>query len=215
MHEKLREAVRAIALTIWSRIPTLKIRSANRISLDRLLTKQFKKLTPGVVLDVGAKGSPYVGAIPHTRLLTLDINLKNNPDICCDIHELDWEDDYFDTVVAVEVLEHLQDPQRAVSQMHRVLKSGGVTVLSTRFLYRYHPDPKDYYRFTRDSLQYLFRDFSQVYIQHHGNRLQAFWELMNPGGRSRVLLNVLNPLVAKCESKTTDFPLGFVVWAKK
>ena len=166
-------------------------------------------------MDVGAKGSPYVDVIPHKQLLSLDIDPSNNPDICCDIHDLEWEGNYFDMVIAVEVLEHLQDPQRAVNKIYRILKSGGVTIVSTRFLHRYHPDPTDFYRFTLDSLRHLFRDFTEVDILHHGNRVQVGWELINAGGRSRVLLNLFNPLISRCESKSTDCPLGFVVRAEK
>jgi hypothetical protein len=96
-----------------------------------------------------------------------------------------------------------------------VLKVGRVAILSTRFLHPYHPDPEDHYRFTRDSLGYLFRGFSEVEIFHHGNRAQAFLVLINPGGRSRVFLNVLNPTIARFEPAKTRFPLGFVVLARK
>jgi hypothetical protein len=50
---------------------------------------------------------------------------------------------------------------------------------------------------------------------HHGNRAQVLWELLNAGGRARVVLNVLNPLIARLDSKQTKFPLGFVVYAQK
>ena len=96
-----------------------------------------------------------------------------------------------------------------------MLKPGGVCIASTRFLYRYHPDPKDYYRFTWDSLEYLFRQFRHVEVHHHGNRAQALWEMINAGGRSRVLLNVLNPIFALFEFQHTRFPLGFVIYARK
>ena len=50
---------------------------------------------------------------------------------------------------------------------------------------------------------------------HHGNRLQVIWEIINAGGRSRVVLNLLNPLIASFSSSRTKFPLGFVVYAEK
>jgi len=200
---------------VWPRIPTLHIQTASRISLNRLLKRQFEKLEAGLVLDIGAKSSSCREVIPHTHLLKLDIDSSNNPDICCDIHDFEWESNYFDTVVSIEVLEHLRDPERAISQIRRVLKVDGVAILSTRFLHHYHPDPEDHYRFTWDSLSYLFREFSEVEIFHHGNKAQAFWALINSGGRSRVFLNILNPIISRFESARTQFPLGFVVWARK
>ena len=169
----------------------------------------------GVVLDVGAKAAPYAAYVRAERYVRLDIDPAKQPDICCDLHELEWRGEPFDTVLAIEVLEHLYDPQRAIDRIHGVLKTGGICILSTRFMYRYHPDPQDHYRFTWDSLKYLFRNFRHVEVIHHGNRLQVIWEIINAGGRSRVVLNLLNPLVAQFSSSRTKFPLGFVVYAQK
>jgi SAM-dependent methyltransferase len=196
--------------------PTLNIRSVTRISLDRTLLPLLSRLQPGVVLDVGAKYSPYRKHIPFTDYMTLDSDVDTKPDICSDLHHIKWKDNYFDTVVATEVLEHLYDPGLAVNEIHRILKPGGVCIASTRFIYVYHPDPHDYYRFTWDSLNYLFRDYTKVEIFHHGNRLQSIWQLINTNyDRWRVFLNILNPLIGRTHFKKTAFPCGFVVYAQK
>ena len=201
--------------SLWPRIPTLRIPSVNRLTLDRELRRHFSRLKLGIVLDVGAKGAPYERYVPASRCLRLDVDESKAPDICCDLHELEWPADYFDTVIAIEILEHLYDPRRAVDQIFHVLKPDGVCILSTRFLYRYHPDPQDHYRFTWDSLQHLFRKFRHVEVYHHGNRIQVLWEMINAGGRTRVVLNLLNPLIAQLNTRRTRFPLGFVVYAEK
>ncbi|PQP34806.1 hypothetical protein C6A37_05815, partial [Desulfobacteraceae bacterium SEEP-SAG9] len=153
--KKARNYIKKHKQRIINLIPTLKIPSASRISLDIELKRMFKRLEPGVVLDVGAGRSvAYKPFIPHTKYMTMDIDSSFNPDICCDLHQIEWQSEYFDTVIAVEVLEHLYDPQMAVNQIYRILKKRGVCIASTRFLFRYHGDPKDYYRFTWDSLKY-------------------------------------------------------------
>lgn len=190
------------------------MKSVTRLTLDRELQAQFKRLRPGVVLDIGAKMSPYKDQIPSTKYLRLDIDPESNPDICSDIHEIQWEDNYFDTVILTETLEHLYEPNRAVCEIHRVMKSGGVCIASTRFIFPYHPDPNDYYRFTWDSLRHVFKDFSKVEIYTHGNRVQAIWQLVNYG-RIKHVLNVFNPLISLIEFKNTQYPLGFVIYAVK
>jgi SAM-dependent methyltransferase len=207
--------IRFLRRSLWPSIPTLRIPSVNRLTLDRELRVQFQRLKPGIVLDVGAKAAPYEQYVPARRYLRLDVNPSRPADIHCDLHELQWEADYFDTVLCLEVLEHLYDPQRAIDRIFHVLKPGGVCILSTRFLYRYHPDPEDHYRFTWDSLRHLFRQYRHVEVYHHGNRLQVIWEMINAGGRIRVVLNLLNPLVARMKPGRTKFPLGFVVYAEK
>lgn len=195
-------------------IPTLRIPSVARISLDLELKRQFKKLNKGIVLEVGSGTSSYRKLIPHTKYMTLDIEEKNNPDICCDLHDIKWESNYFDTAIAIEVLEHLYDPQKAVNEIFRVLKPSGKCILSTRFIHSYHPGPKDYYRFTWDSLRYLFKDFKRIEIYHHGNKLQSIWNIITDG-KSKVFLNIFNPAVARIKSKNTKFPCGFVICAEK
>lgn len=195
-------------------IPTSRIRSVTRITLDVELKRQFKRLRKGIVLDVGAKDSPYKIFIPFTTYLRLDTSNETQPDICDDLHEVEWESDYFDTVIATEVLEHLYDPHKAVNEIYRLLKPGGVCIASTRFIFPYHAGPNDYYRFTWDSLRYIFNEFTEVEIIAHGNRLQAIWQLMNYG-KERYILNIFNSIIASVRFKTTRFPLGFVIYAKK
>lgn len=196
----------------------LRKRSVSRITLDWELRRAFEKLHlrgSGVVLDVGAKSSPYRDVIPASRYMTLDIDAARHPDICGDLHHVEWPSDYFDAVVATEVLEHLYDPQRAIDEIHRLLKRGGVCILSTRFIYPYHADPQDYYRFSGDALTHLFRAFSHVEIHPHGNRIQAVWQLVESSKWTLGLLSWVSPLVAWIKQKKTHCPLGFVVWAER
>lgn len=46
-----------------------------------------------------------------------------------DVMSLPYEDQSFDVVMAAHVLEHLPDPQRALAEMVRVLKPGGMVFL--------------------------------------------------------------------------------------
>ena len=46
-----------------------------------------------------------------------------------DVMSLPYEDQSFDAVMAAHVLEHLPDPQRALAEMVRVLKPGGMVFL--------------------------------------------------------------------------------------
>jgi len=196
------------------KLPTSRMRSLTRLTLDLALRRQFARLEPGVVLDVGSKTSPYRQWIPHTRYLRLDINPKSQPDLCCSVYDIRSPADEFDVVIATEILEHLQEPQRAIDQFLRVLRPRGVCILSTRFICQYHADPQDYFRFTADSLRHLFRGFGEVEVHHHGNRFQSIWALMDHGNM-KIVMRPLNPLVARIHSRKTKAPLGFVVWAKK
>ena len=86
-------------------------------------------------------------------------------DVVADACALPFEDESFDTVLAVEVLEHVATPDKMIAEVHRVLKPGGALLLSTPFVWRIHRTPKDYWRFTDDSLAMLFAGYADVDVQ--------------------------------------------------
>lgn len=50
-----------------------------------------------------------------------------------DVENLSFESGEFDLVVSLDVLEHVNDPSRALSELHRVLKDGGELLLTVPF----------------------------------------------------------------------------------
>jgi SAM-dependent methyltransferase len=71
------------------------------------------------------------------RLATLVRNRFHSSAACGDVLALPFPDGSFDVVVSSEVVEHTPDPARAVSEMARVLRPGGVLALTcpNRFWY--------------------------------------------------------------------------------
>lgn len=65
---------------------------------------------------------------------------------------------FFDVIYSYNSLEHFCDPITASANIHGMLKEGGLCLIHTVFSWRYHPVPKDYYRFTDDALKYLFSE---------------------------------------------------------
>ena len=187
------------------------MKSMTRISFETRLFKQFKRLKTGVVVDIGAGDSPYKDKIPHTKYYTVDS--KGDPDYLYDARKLPIKTRTVDTVICTEMLEHVKDPKKIVREIYRILKPSGICILTTRFIQPYHEDPKDYYRFTWDSLQDIFKQFRVVEIYSHGNRFQTIWHLITCGKLGKVL-NVINPLFNKVDYGDS-YMLGFVVYAKK
>jgi SAM-dependent methyltransferase len=94
----------------------------------------------------------------------------NWPDV--DVQNLTgYSDESYDAVVLDNILEHVPDPFKAVAELRRILKPGGVCISATPFIIRIHEVPHDYWRFTHDGLKLLFRDFSSVDVFAWGNRV--------------------------------------------
>lgn len=80
------------------------------------------------------------------------------------------EDQEFDLILCLYVLEHVFDVPAAVRNMHRALKPGGRLVVAVPHVYPYHDEPIDFWRFTEYSLRQLCQDFSAVEISRKGIR---------------------------------------------
>ena len=85
---------------------------------------------------------------------------------CEDLERLTFEDESFDVFVTQDVLEHVFRPDRALSEISRVLKSGGVHVFTTP---KYPTLPSSFARatMTRGEVVHLHEP------QYHGNPISA------------------------------------------
>lgn len=109
------------------------------------------------LLDVGAGGRRITPTI-----VTFDAAAGPDTDIVGDVHDLPISDESFDAVFCTGTLEHVRDPKRAVQEMYRVLKAGGLVHLDVPFIQGFHADPTDYWRFTVDGLKLLASDFEEL-----------------------------------------------------
>jgi SAM-dependent methyltransferase len=123
------------------------------------VTRALRSYVFGLFLDVGCGDMPYRQIILEKARSYdgLDIE-KRSPDIrfIGDIQNMQMiSDQSYDSSVCLEVLEHVTNPFRAVEEIFRILKPGGVLVLSTPHLSRLHEEPHDYFRYTIYGLKYI------------------------------------------------------------
>lgn len=60
----------------------------------------------------------------------VDIDPTSKADLIADIHSLPLEDNIADQITCYEVLEHLQSPRDAMKEIARILKPGGVLIVT-------------------------------------------------------------------------------------
>ena len=140
-----------------------------------LLLQKIKENTDfvfGVTLDAGSSGiNRYGNLFPKiTKYLTLDIKSECKPDIIASIDNIPLENDSIDSIICTQVIGDVVDPSKVIKEFYRVVRPGGVVLLSESFMNEIHGEPFDYWRFTSYGLKNLFESngFNIVKLEQVG-----------------------------------------------
>jgi SAM-dependent methyltransferase len=124
---------------------------------------EHRSILKGRVLNAGA-GWRDVSHLVEGELVNQDISYdgdeRTNIQIHSPLHHIPVESNYFDTILCIAVLEHVENPEEVVPELYRVLKPGGHLILEVPFLQPEHKVPTDFQRYTKDGLVRL--------VSHHG-----------------------------------------------
>ena len=194
-----------------------------RILMNRALGAETLR---GKVVDVGG------GRHPDYFEFFQKENVTDIEPLDASISGIDFESDTLpyasgsvDTVVSCNVLEHIYNHRFVLGEMERILRSRGTLVGFVPFWVGYHPDPHDYFRYTREALLRLLTDtgFTEVRIREVGGGpfianfntiMLSFPRFLRPILYLPYVLLDRVFLVLRPKSRAR-FPLGFIFIAKK
>ncbi|MBN1311623.1 MAG: class I SAM-dependent methyltransferase [Anaerolineae bacterium] len=147
---------------------------------------------PLLIVDVGGRLSPYtmgvqarvwITDLPRTTELQEELNLGATPEIIqkisqtrSNVERVVFDDmthsalpsDFADCVVAVEVLEHVEEDKLFVREVQRILKPGGIFLMTTPngdHIFKMSLDHKRHYTY-RQLKQLLETSFESVTVQY-------------------------------------------------
>jgi SAM-dependent methyltransferase len=136
-----------------------------RHSLVRALEELRGVVRPGVILDVGCGLKPYERLLcpAGSRYWGIDYPVTmagsyrdaTRADAFADCARLPVRSGACDTVVNTQVLEHVPDPAGFLRELGRVLRAGGVLLISAPMAWPLHEEPYDFYRYTIHGLRQL------------------------------------------------------------
>jgi len=203
------------------------------------LSSVMPKYAKGKLVDIGCGEKPREDMLaPYvTEHIGLDhedtLHNKSKIDLFGTAYDIPVEDEYFDTVLCTAVLEHLEEPDKAIKEANRVLRRGGYAIYAVPLFWHLHEEPRDFYRYTKYGLKYLFEKngfeivelkplsgfwvtFGQELVYYlwrfrRGGRLNPLWWVIPPIG---VLIQGISYLLNKIDHPE-QFTWGYLLVAKK
>ncbi|MDB6092574.1 MAG: methylase [Verrucomicrobia bacterium] len=202
------------------------------------LAEFFPRLK-GEVLDVGCGSKPYAEFIPATRYFGVEIDTPRtrasfSADAYYDGRTLPVGDASFDAVLCSQVFEHVFTPEEFLREIHRVLRPGGVLLLTVPFAWDEHEQPHDFARYSSFGLCALLERAGFTIEAHRKSTAdsRALFQLVNAylykvtHGRNRALnwvamlglmapVNVLGLVFGALLPRNPDLYLDNIVLARK
>lgn len=131
-----------------------------------------KNVPAGTILDIGSAQWNYPKE-HFKNVTTLDI--QPPADVIGSVMNMPFKDKSFDCIICLETLEHVEDPLRAMSEIYRALKPGGIFVGSAPFAYELHGEEYgDYWRFTKQCWErLLLKDFKNISVTPYAGKTLA------------------------------------------
>jgi len=152
------------------------------------------------LLDLGCGARPYAWMYGRRDIecIAADFDVRTpGLDVRLDAQALPFADASFDCVLFSEVVEHLPDAPRALAEISRVLRPGGVLLITWPFAYMMHEVPHDHARYTEFGMAHL--------LAAHGLRIEV---LVRRGGVLAVAAVILEFLVGGVLEALARLPLA-------
>lgn len=190
----------------------------------------------GRILDVGCGSKPYQDYFGYREYIGLEIGGRENTYADCyyDGKVFPFEDATFDSVITSQVLEHVFNPGDFLSEINRVLKDGGVLLLTVPFVWDEHEQPFDYARYSSFGLRHLMESHGFEIVDHRKSidDIRAIFQMVNAyiykkisarRGRLNLLLamlltapfNILGEIAGIIFPSNADFYLDNIVLSRK
>ena len=151
--------------------------------LKEIFTKNFTGRTaatpPLFLLDLGGRESPYeqlARGLP-IRWISGDIKKYARTDLQLDAQALPIKDGVLDVVLCNQVLELIPDLISASAEIHRVVKPGGIAVISNPAVFPPYGGAK--WRIMPEGYKVLFGKFSECQIDADLKTVCSFFRVVN------------------------------------
>lgn len=143
-----------------------------RRELALVLSKVAPRLL-GVVLDFGSGSQPYRHLLKNcSKYVSLEYDTPQNRErkvanIFYDGQSIPVEDSSYDGILSTQTLEHVPNPEIIVAEWARVLKEGGMLLITMPFMWPEHEMPYDFQRYSSNGLRLLLEKSGFEIVEQH------------------------------------------------
>jgi SAM-dependent methyltransferase len=139
----------------------------------------------GKLLDFGCGAKPYKNIINVDEYIGLDFPSEGHDhsnesiDVFYDGSIIPFDDKTFDSIFSSEVFEHVFNLQDITKELFRVLKPGGVILITCPFAIGEHEKPNDFARYTSFAIKHIMTKagFEIVHYEKLGGNIDAIVQL--------------------------------------
>jgi SAM-dependent methyltransferase len=115
--------------------------------------KELGKNISGKTLDVGCGTKPYQKYFNSSEYIGLEIETTvhrqiSKADFFYDGEKFPFNNNEFDSIVTNQVFEHVFNPDNFLKEINRVLRKGGMLLLTVPFVWDEHEQPYDFARYS-------------------------------------------------------------------
>lgn len=135
---------------------------------------------------------PYIESLDPEEYVGIDkVDGKNVDKLCSAENIVDvFGKNSFDFLIATEVLEHIRNWKKAISNFKRVLKPKGSLIVTTRSRgFSYHPFPEDFWRFGKRDMKNIFEDMEILSLEDDKQYPGVFLKAKKPEEFEEMNLN--------------------------
>lgn len=174
----------------------------------------------GKILDFGAGTQPYRQYMTKCKeYVSLEYDTEDNrrrkvADIFYDGNSIPLPSNDFDGILSTQTLEHVPNPGAIVAEWNRVLKPGGLLLITVPFMWPEHEMPYDFQRYASGGLVKLLQNggFDIVINNRLLADFRAPMQLLIAWVLDAIILKIKSPAFRLSMVIVLCCPLSLVAW---